>query len=247
MRSLLHVADGVSGNVEPEEICSNAREEAGINQPSGKGRRVSELHGIPKVNVGIHMEMQRKILCHMSGCEKPGLVKKCKIVREPQFEAIDEACYVWFAQQRALSVSVSGSLLQEKALALFPSLYPNEDRHCFKASSGWLQKFCKRHGIHFMTLQGEGLSATSEDVEHFRQELETMLDREGYSKDQIFNAYETGLWWRLFPSRSFVCSNERKAMNLKKSKDRVTLIACTNASGTFRMPLAFHTYSGTSQ
>ncbi|XP_062513432.1 jerky protein homolog-like [Corticium candelabrum] len=200
-------------------------------------RLVSQHYNIPKSTLADIWKSRDKISRHVSGSEIPDGAKKRRVVKEPQFEKIDEACYMWFAQQRAKGASVSGPLLQEKALALFPSLYPDEEWTSFKASSGWLQKFCRRHGIRSMTLQGESLSADLEAVDPFCHEFRTMLDREGYSKDQIFNADETGLWWRLLPSRSLVCSGEKKALNFKKSKDRITLLGCANASGTFRMPL----------
>ena len=75
---------------------------------------------------------------------------------------------MWFAQQRAKGASmnsVSGPLLQEKALALFPSLYPDEEWTSFKASSGWLQKFCRRHGIPFERIRLNGISTFPTDLE----------------------------------------------------------------------------------
>lgn len=59
---------------------------------------------------------------------------------------------------------------------------------------------------------------------------------EGYMHDQPFDADETRLWWRLTSSSSLNASGTR-ARNFKKAKDRVTLLACSNASGTYRLPL----------
>ena len=55
----------------------------------------------------------------------------------------------------------------------------------------------------------------------------------------MFNADETGLWWQLLPSRTLIHCREREAKNFKKSKERVTLLACSNAAGTCRLPLMF--------
>ena len=80
-------------------------------------------------------------------------------------------------------------------------------------------------------------------VEPFRSTLKDLMEKEGYSKDQVFNADETGLWWRLMPSMSLVACGEQQAKNFKQSKDRVTLLACANASGTCKLPLTFiHKY-----
>ena len=41
------------------------------------------------------------------------------------------------------------------------------------------------------------------------------METEGYTLSQVFNAAETGLWWRLMPSKSPVESAERILRNLK--------------------------------
>ncbi len=76
-------------------------------------------------------------------------------------------------------------------------------------------------------------------VEPFQEELKKVMADKGYSRDQIFNADETGLWWRMTPSCSLNASGIAKAANFKKSKERVTLMGCSNASGSFRLPLVF--------
>ena len=108
---------------------------------------------------------------------------------------ISQACYLWFQQQRAKGAPVSSPLVQEKALQLFPSHYPGEDESAFKASSGWLRKFCRHHGVRELSLQGEALSPDTFTVEPFCQNLKNKIAAEGYSRFQIFNADETGLWW----------------------------------------------------
>ena len=48
------------------------------------------------------------------------LVKKRCIVRDANFEKLDQACHVWFLQQRSNDAPLSGPLLREKALQLTP-------------------------------------------------------------------------------------------------------------------------------
>ena len=76
---------------------------------------------------------------------------------------------------------MSGPVLQEKALQLFSSLYPDKDDGSFKASSGWLHKFCKRHGVRELSLQGESLSADTSSVATFCDELRFKMESEGYT------------------------------------------------------------------
>ena len=80
---------------------------------------------------------------------------------------------------------LSGPLLREKALQLFAKVYPEKKEDSFKASSGWLQKFCCTHGIRAMSLQGESLSADVSCVADFRSELLDKIEKEGYTLNQI--------------------------------------------------------------
>ena len=202
-------------------------------------RAVADGFGVAKSTVGDIWKNREKIEIHVSASTNPAFAKKRCIVRDAHFHKLDEACYIWFQQQRAKGAPVSGPLLQEKALQLFPSFYPDEDESAFKASSGWLHKFCRRHGVRELSLQGEALSADTSAVEPFCQQLKNKIEEEGYSRCQIFYADETGLWWRLMPSKSLVDSGEKQARNFKKPKDRVTVLGCANASGTCKVPLAF--------
>ena len=59
------------------------------------------------------------------------------------------------------------------------------------------------------------------------------------SRDQVFNCDETGLNWRQLPRRTLVAGGETSAKGFKKLKERVTLMACANISGTIAMPLVF--------
>ena len=59
---------------------------------------------------------------------------------------------------------------------------------------------------------------------------------EGYSANQIFNCDETGLYFKMLPGRT-LASVHNQPDGTKKAKDRVTINACANASGTIKLPL----------
>ena len=157
-----------------------------------------------------------------------------EIVRDPNFEKLDQACHVWFLQQRSKGAPVSGPVLKEKALQLSALLYPDLNVDSFKASSGWLHKFCLRHGIKSKSLHKEPLSADPSCIGDFQSKLHSKKESEGYTLNQYYNADETGLWWRLMPSKSLVHGGEKRAANFKKAKERITLLGCANATGTWQ-------------
>ena len=55
----------------------------------------------------------------------------------------------------------------------------------------------------------------------------------------MFNCDETGLNWCQLPEKTLVSGQEKEAKGFKKSKDKVTLMACANASGSIAMPIMF--------
>lgn len=102
----------------------------------------------------------------------------------------------------------------------------------FKASNGWLEKFKNRHAIVFRALCGESASVDSTTVEEWRRRLPTLID--SYAMDDVYNADETGLFFKLLPDRSMVLSRD-SCKGGKRSKERFTVLLCSNSSGTHKL------------
>lgn len=54
---------------------------------------------------------------------------------------------------------------------------------------------------------------------------------------QVYNADETGLFWRHIPESTLAGSKENNPPGHKKNKERITVLTCANAMGTHRLPL----------
>ncbi|CAM2724777.1 unnamed protein product [Rotaria socialis] len=163
---------------------------------------------------------------YSSNCNK-GIKRKFK---DENRQKIDELVFEWFTQQRAKQIPISGPILQEKARQTAEQLgYTSET---FKASNGWLEKFRNRHAISFRTINGESASVDNSTVEEWTQRLSTILD--GFDENDVFNADETGLFYRATPDRSLVLSKE-ECKGGKKSKERLTVLLCSNLAGTEKL------------
>jgi hypothetical protein len=57
------------------------------------------------------------------------------------------------------------------------------------------------------------------------------------SLEQIYNADETCLYWKALPSKMLVSQEEKSVPGHKSSKERTTVLACSNASGTHKLQL----------
>ena len=109
----------------------------------------------------------------------------------------------------------------------------------FTASDGWLWRFGQRHGIRQLTLQGEKLSADWLAAENFIASFEDIIENGQYTLNQIFNCDETVLYYKLLPRKSLVSGMEKSADGRKLQKERITINACSNASGSIKLPLFF--------
>jgi hypothetical protein len=93
---------------------------------------------------------------------------------------------------------ISGPLLQEKALS-FANILKIEN---FKASNGWLNKFCARNNIVFRAISGESACGNQNDVNDWTSRLPDIISN--YEPQNIFNADETGLFFCAIPDKSLV-------------------------------------------
>ena len=183
---------------------------------------------------------QAKLQTFLTEIQDGDCIKKRRIVRRANLEALDKAVYLWFVQQRCKGTPISGPLLMGKALQLHPLVYPDDpDPTSFKAGTGWLKRFKDRHGVRALSVQGESQSAATASVDPFKEKLQKIIEEKGLTLNQVFNCDETGLYWKLMPNKTLVTSREKEAKGFKKPKDRVTLMACANASGLIKLPLVF--------
>ena len=61
--------------------------------------------------------------------------------------------------------------------------------------------------------------------------------QEGYSRDRIYNADETGLNWKALPDKILGSKTANSAPGHKVSKETVTELVSANASGSHALPL----------
>ena len=110
----------------------------------------------------------------------------------------------------------------------------------FSGSTGWQWRFCKRHRIHNLSLEGEKLSADTEASATFITSFHEFVEEHQLTLNQIFNCDETGLNFRLLLDKTLVASFEHSADERKLMEEswteRVTITACTNATGPIRLP-----------
>ena len=150
--------------------------------------------------------------------------------RATEFPEVEKAVYRWFVQKRDLQIPISGPFLQQKAIHFARALKYDS----FTASNGWLSGFKKRHGIVFRTVSGESAAVDHETCDSWKDEVLPSLLKD-YKPSDIFNADETGLFFKCLPNRSLMLSTET-GHGGKHSKERLSLLLGVNMDGTEKLP-----------
>ncbi|UYV73092.1 TIGD4 [Cordylochernes scorpioides] len=107
----------------------------------------------------------------------------------------------------------------------------------FEASNGRLEKFKARRNIAFKQLHGEAGSVDANSVATWKGGIIPSLLAK-YSPQDIFNADETGLFYKLLPNQTITIRGE-KCEGGKKSKERITVLVCCNMDGSEKLPLLY--------
>lgn len=163
-------------------------------------------------------------------------VNEIKTIRPVTHPELEHALFLWFTTQRKKFIPVSQVIMRKKAEVLHGRICARENCQ-FKASTGFVQKFRHRHGIRKLAVAGEKLSSNTNGIDEFIKEMMQIFNEKNFTMHHLYNADESGLLWKDIPSETLVLSSESEAPGKKKSKERITITACSNLTGTCRIKL----------
>ncbi|XP_033329939.2 uncharacterized protein LOC117222387 isoform X3 [Megalopta genalis] len=186
------------------------------------------------VEYSVHERVVRRWIHDRETLEKHSTSPYSKRVRLSPVEKVNEALTVWFYDEKKRNNPISVIQVKAKALELFREFGGMET---FKASDGWFRHWKQRNGIHCITSAGEQLSSNSEAANKFKNEILELMETEKLTSDQIFNAVETGLYYKMMPKETTDLNFEHISPGFKRIKDRLTVLTCCNANGSLKMPL----------
>ena len=80
-----------------------------------------------------------------------------------------------------------------------------------------------------ITIAGEMRSADSESANAYPATLKNIIDDGGYLPDQIYNADETGVYYKMLPDKTLASKDdEHKKEGFKSIKERMALLFAVN-------------------
>ncbi|XP_060867267.1 tigger transposable element-derived protein 6-like [Metopolophium dirhodum] len=188
--------------------------------------KIAEKFGIPKSTLSTIIKNKDKI----DEAVALGSTNSTKRLRKPMLEDVEKELLKWFKKARDSNIPLSGALVREKAKEICTS---NGVEH-MACSDGWLWRFQKRYNISCHVLSGEANKVADEDVNKWLQGFVKV--RQSYSKNDIFNIDETGVFYNLLPDRSLDFKGV-KSHGGAKSKERLTVVLCCNSTGSEKLKL----------
>lgn len=190
------------------------------------GKKKSEIakeFGIPNSTLSTILKNKDTILKNFD--DHHGDRKK---MRSGDYPDVEKCLMKWMTQCRTQNFPLGGNILREKAEDFGKQLGYTE----FKASSGWFENFKKRNNVSFHKICGESGSVTEDVCQEWVKTLSPILKQ--YDPKNVFNADETGLFFKCLPDKTMSIKGE-PCHGGKRSKERVTLLLCSNMDGSEKL------------
>lgn len=173
----------------------------------------------------------------------PESAKVTSIVRDAAMEKMEKQLNLWIQEMTTNKKSMVDSVVVRlKAKEIYSHVTQGQEKvKPFSASAGWLARFKRRYHMKNIKLGRKAGPADEEAAEEFKKYLLSIIHEKGYMEEQVFNADETGLFYKNVGRRTYIMQMASKAPGFKSFKDRATLLLCANAKGDFKCkPLMVH-------
>ena len=161
------------------------------SNPKAKKKEFAVKCGIPETTLASILKKEEVLKERIASGMHQVQSKQLKV---SPFEDVNKALQTWFNQMLSQRYQVSGPRLTLQAKKFASSLgYPD-----FTASSGWLSNFKKRLGLTSRFIKGESGSVDITQVVDWKEgALKEILEE--FQPRDIYNADETGLFWKCLP------------------------------------------------
>ena len=143
---------------------------------------------------------------------------------------LEDALLTWAHHWLEHNGAITYALLQAQAMEVGRTL----NIHGFGYSQGWVNRFCRRHGLALRRRVGEAASANMANVELARNSIPMALANLRARPQDVFNSDETSI---ILGAQQFKTLAFSRVSGVKKQIDGITIMLCCNATGDERLKL----------
>lgn len=196
-------------------------------------RALSQEYNVGRTTISDILKRKYKFFKFMTmNADKEENLKRRRTLRRTVHKVLEDKLLEWYNESRAQGGYVSGPMISVKAQELHKELGYTD---IFTASNGWLDRFKVRNGIKLCGLREVKTESDINAVAPFKAELQSLASWYNLSMDQIYNADEADLFWKMLPNPDSDV-NEVKS-SIRAYRERMTVLCCANATGSHRLPL----------
>ncbi|XP_067135124.1 tigger transposable element-derived protein 1-like [Centruroides vittatus] len=144
-------------------------------------------------------------------------------VRDIAMENMEKALMIWIEDQTQKRMPIDANAVTNKALRIYEKI----KEQLPSSSLSEKQTFTASHG--------ELTFGDVNAVQEYPTKFAESVANNSYTPDQVFNADESGLFWKKMPERTYVSKIPKSASGHEAAKDRITILFYSNTSGDYIM------------
>lgn len=236
MHEELEITKLSSTKVPKKRVSLTIEKKIEIIQRHEKGetqRSLSQEYNVGRTTISDILKRKYKFFKFMSmNADKEENLKRRRTLRRTVHKVLEDKLLDWYNVSRQQGGYISGPMISARAQELHKELGYSDT---FTASNGWLDRFKIRNGIKLCGLREVKTESDINAVAPFKVALKSDMEFFGLSLDQIYNADEADLFWKMLPNPESDV-NEVKA-SVRAYRERMTVLCCANATGTHKLPL----------
>uniref|UniRef100_A0A8C0PPK2 HTH CENPB-type domain-containing protein n=1 Tax=Canis lupus familiaris TaxID=9615 RepID=A0A8C0PPK2_CANLF len=194
-----------------------------------------------------YIQKKEEDICRSVREAAPESAKVTSIVRDAAMEKMEKQLNLWIQEMSTNKKSIVDSVVVRlKAKEIYRHVTQSQEKvKPFSASAGWLAHFKRPYHMKNVhtdeKFAGKAGPADQEAAEEFKKYLLSIVHEKGYMEEQVFNADETGLFYKNVGRQTYIMQMASKAPGYESFKDRAALLLCVNAKGDFKCkPLMVH-------
>ncbi|XP_002941410.1 jerky protein homolog [Xenopus tropicalis] len=235
--SMTEGTPGIPPDTKRKRVSLSIKDKVTLLQDLENGASVKSLcdkYGIGTSTIYDLKKQKDKLLTFYSNSDAPDLMADRKTLHQAKNVSVDKVLMEWIRQRRRENFPLSRSLIMAQAKKFHVLL--NISTPC-EYSSGWYGKFKKRNGLSILSINGEKASEEYNVADNFVKKLNKLVSDEHLSAEQVYNAAKASLFWRHLPQKLVATAQKPPSSGLEDPKERLTVLACSNAAGTHKARL----------
>lgn len=190
---------------------------------------IDEQNEVPTKVLGTSLSTTPPIVKRKHMLQNTPLEAKRRLIA--QHKELDDTVLLWLKQKQSLNLPISRRILQTKVNQVAEQIMIKD----FKCSKYWIRNFQHEHNI---TLDKVSDKSSAVDTNVFYNWLTDIWPslRAKYSDNNIYNADEAGIFFRLTPDQT-PCFKDQNCLDGELPKERITVLVAANMTGTDKRKL----------